>query len=423
MKRGSRSDLHGLYQRNSGLIWLCAVIFVSEIGFGAIVPVVPLFARSFGVSQAAIGLTLAVYGLARFILNVPTGQLADRLGRRRTLVLGEVVIAVGNLLCGLTGDFTQFLVFRFIAGAGACMVVTTGQVIMADIATRENRGRLMSVYQGVFLLGLGVGPLPGGLLAQAFGLSAPFIVLAAFSVLAAVVAMNQVPETKGMRERREAASIPPDGLPDRPFLVQLRMLFSQVGFVLLSLVNFMQFYARTGLVFAVVPVMVTVKMGLDPDQVGTALSVASLFQVALVYVAGAMVDRFGRKAVIVPSKLLLAVALACYGLAPDYYWLLAVSAFWGIAGGIAGPAPNAYAADMAPLGMNAITMSTFRAVSDLGYVVGPLLGGWMADAFGNEASLYVTALLFAATTLLFAFFAPETAGRRVKPVTVQPGNA
>src|SRR5512146_1431982 len=102
-----------VYQSYRALVWLCLVIFVNQLGFGSVTPVVPLYAQSFGVSVAAIGFSVAIYGLARFVGGVPTGQLADRIGRQPTLVLGEVITALGNLLCGLSTDYTQFLLFRF----------------------------------------------------------------------------------------------------------------------------------------------------------------------------------------------------------------------------------------------------------------------------------------------------------------------
>src|SRR5512133_3197234 len=81
------SRIAAVYQGNRALVWLCVVIFVNQLGFGSVTPVVALYAQSFGVSVAAIGLSVAVYGLARFAGGVPTGQLSDRLGRRSTLVL------------------------------------------------------------------------------------------------------------------------------------------------------------------------------------------------------------------------------------------------------------------------------------------------------------------------------------------------
>ena len=94
------------------LVSMCVFIAVNQPGFGAIVPVVALYARSFGVGQAAIGVTIAVYGLARFLVAVPVGKLTDVLGRRAALALGGVVTAGGNLLCAHATDFSAFVAGR-----------------------------------------------------------------------------------------------------------------------------------------------------------------------------------------------------------------------------------------------------------------------------------------------------------------------
>src|SRR5215831_9683799 len=87
------------------LVWMCVLIAVNQLGFGSVMPVLPLYARSFGVSQAAIGMSIAAYGLARLLIAVPSGQLADRAGRRAALALGGLVTAGGNLLCALAPTF------------------------------------------------------------------------------------------------------------------------------------------------------------------------------------------------------------------------------------------------------------------------------------------------------------------------------
>ena len=126
------------------LVWMCVLIAVNQLGFGSIVPALALYARSFDVTQSAIGLAIAVYGLARFLVAVPAGQLADRLGRRSTLAMGGLLSAVGNLLCALAPSYPAFVGARFVAGAGAALVLTTGLIVIADISTPANRGRMMS---------------------------------------------------------------------------------------------------------------------------------------------------------------------------------------------------------------------------------------------------------------------------------------
>ncbi|HEY8475687.1 MAG TPA: MFS transporter [Chloroflexota bacterium] len=405
------------YERHRILVWLCVVIFVNQLGFGSIIPIVPLYAQAFGVSQLAIGLTIAVYGLARFLANMPTGQLADRIGRRWSLTLGELVTAVGNVLCAVSGSYEQFLLARFVAGAGAAMVLTSGQIVLADTATPANRGRLMAVYQGVFLFAVGFGPLPGGLLGELLGLAAPFFVFAGLGLVAAAVAFRWIPETRGHRARGrpdapERASPSPtrppaaEGLP--PLGEQLRLLAGHLGFVLVSLITFVQFFARTGAVFNVVPVLGKVRLGLGPGEVGFGLTLVSVFNLAMVQFSGLLADRWGRKVAIVPATLVAGVAMFGLAVAPSYPWFVAGLALWGLASGLSGPAPAAYAADVAPRGMNATTLSAYRMISDFGYVVGPLLLGWLADVGSPEIALALTAALFAVSGALFALLAPET---------------
>ena len=167
-----------LTAHNPILVWMCVLIAINQLGFGIIVPVTPIYARTFGVSEAAIGLVVAVYGLGRFLFSVPVGQAADRFGRKRTIFAGTLLTCAGSLLCGLAADFGQLLIFRFIAGIGSTTVITGTQIVVVDVATRENRGRMMSTYQGFFSFAVGVGPSIGGLVALFFDARAPFFVFA-----------------------------------------------------------------------------------------------------------------------------------------------------------------------------------------------------------------------------------------------------
>lgn len=384
------------------LTWMCVLIAVNQLGFGSIVPALALYARSFGVTQSAIGLAIAVYGLARFLVAVPAGRLADRFGRRSTLAIGGLVSALGNVLCALAPTYPTFVGARFVAGAGAALVLTTGLIVLADISTPGNRGRMMSVYQGVFIFAVGIGPFPGGLLATHWGLAAPFLAYAATSLLASGVAWLAIPETRPVQliDRREGAEV--------PFHTQLRLLTIRRGFLLVSLIAFVNAVARTGALFNIIPILARDRLALDPGRIGFGLALASVVGLALAYPAGVLVDRFGRKIVIVPATIMSGASLLLFLFAPTYAWFLVACAAWSVAMGISGAAPAAYAADTAPGGMNAAALSTYRMLADLGYVVGPIALGLAADLAGADAALAVAALLLTVVALLFARFAPET---------------
>jgi MFS family permease len=391
------------------LVWMCVLIAVNQLGFGSIVPVTPLYAASFGVPASAIGLTIALYGLARFVCAVPTGQLADRIGRRGTLALGGAITVAGNLLCALAPTYPLFLGARFVAGAGAALIITAAQIVLADISTPARRGRYMGIYSGVFSFAVGAGPYPGGLLAERFGLNAPFFAYAAVGSLVAIVAWMRVPETRELASGTgHAAAALALG-----FFEQLQRLSGNIGFLLVSLIGLAAAVARTGAVFNVIPLMVSDRLGLAPDQIGLGLSLVSLGGLLLAYPSGVLVDRFGRKTVIVPATIGSGIAAALFAFVPDFAWYLAACSLWSLALGIASDAPGAYAADTAPRGMNAAVMSTYRMLSDLGYVLGPLVLGIVADGLGAPSALAVASALLVVSAVLFARWAPESYRRQL----------
>ncbi|MGE0205290.1 MAG: MFS transporter [Hyphomicrobiaceae bacterium] len=386
------------------LIWMCMLIAVNQLGFGAVVPSLALYAQSFGVTASAIGMAVAIYGLARFVVALPAGQLSDRIGRRPTLALGGLISSIGNLWCAWATGYPEFILARFVAGLGAGLVVTTGQVVLADITTPATRGRTIAIYQGTFIFAVGIGPFPGGLIAEHFGLSAPFVAYGVASLLATVVAWFAVSETRDLS--RMAGGKGQVTLP--PFMTQLRLLGGQVGFLLVSLVSLMNTVVRTGGLFAVIPVLASTRLGLSVSAIGFALMLGSLAGLVAGYGAGMLTDLFGRKTVIVPATLLTGVSMVLFCVAPSYSWFIAASIVWGMASSASGTAPAAYAADSAPPGMNAAAISTYRMTGDAGYVIGPLLLGLIVDLHGPVAALLTGAAALVAVGLAFAIAAPET---------------
>ena len=390
------------FERNV-LIWMCVLIFANQLGFGAMVPSLPLYAETFGVSGTAIGFAIGVYGLARFVMAIPSGQISDKWGRKPALAIGGLLATAGNLLSVYATAYPEFLLARFIAGAGAGMVVTTGSVILADITTPARRGRIIAIYQGTFIFAVGIGPLPGGYLAQNFGLLAPFWFCALDSFLAGSIALLKVKETRQLAKEKE---IKGTILP--PLKDQLKILSKNTGFVLVSGIALAHALTRTGGLFNIVPIIGSFKIQLEYDEIGIALAVGSLLGLCAVYPAGVAVDRWGRKAIIAPFTFLTGGSFLLFASADSFLGFALANALWGIASGIGGSAPAAYAADSAPPGMNASAMSLFRMLGDIGYVVGPVILGFIVDTHGTDMALYLAAIILSVIGASFARFAPES---------------
>lgn len=392
-----------LLRENRILLWLSLITLVNQLGFGLVIPVLPFFVQTFGGTEAAVGAAVAAYGLARLLFDLPMGHLTERAGRRPVLMIGEAITVAGSLGCGLALTYPQLLAFRFVGGIGSATVLTVGQIIVADVSKRENRGRLMSVYMTFFQLAVGIGPVFGGALNQALGPRSPFLVFALLALLALTIAFFRLPET---RKLQAASAGPRVERPGEPSI--LGRLMRNPGFVLVGLIGFAATAARTGGIFSAVPATAYRFGGLTPGQVGLAITVANLLNFGTVSGAGFLADRFGRKATIVPGGALVGISFVLFSFQTSYPMFVVAAIFWGIGSALYNSPASAYAADLAPSGAIGTTMGIYRMLSDVGYVVGPLAIGVIADGVGPVGALLTVAGMFVVIVVPFLLYAPET---------------
>ncbi|MGI6367541.1 MAG: MFS transporter [Anaerolineae bacterium] len=388
------------------LLAMLGQTFVNMLGVGIIGPVLPLYANTFGVSAAMVGLLISVFGVARIPINVPIGTLAERIGRRPLLFTGPLVIAVAATLSGLATSFGQLIVFRLLQGVGSAFQMVAGMIVVADISTPRDRGRTMSTYQGALLLGTSVGPIIGGFLGERFGFRMPFFAYGALALLAAAWAFFVVPETRGL----SSATAAPQALQRTEKRSGLGLLRNR-SFLLVSLVSMAIFFTRSGTQNTVLPLLGAERLSMGPEKLGYAFTLIALVNLFTISAAGILCDRYGRKTAIVPSCLLCGLAVLSYALGRNYGHFIASSLLLGLGTGIGGPAPAAYVADLALPGGRGLSMGVFRTVSDVGMVIGPILLGAVSDRFGYAAPLWLNGLLFVAIGLAFWWLAEETQPR------------
>lgn len=407
-------------RENGALLMVCVATGVIMLGQGVISPVLPLYAKDFGVSATLIGASISVFGLARLIFNLPAGILSDRFGRRIMLVGGPVITAIGSLLSAGAGDIWQLLAFRFIAGIGSAMFMTAAITLVTDISTPENRGRMLGLYQGSLLVGVSIGPAVGGLTAELFGLRSPFVLVGVLAALCAVWAQRAMPET---RERPPAARSADGPTPPRaPMMLSLRPLLANSALLLVSMVTFSIFFTRTGSRQTVLALVGNEELGLSAGALGGVFAMMALINLVTIAPSGAWADRFGRKRVIVPSAFVAAGALGLFAVTGGLGMFLIAAVLLSLGTGLSGPAPAAYAADVIPEEARGLGMGLFRTYSDLGFVIGPPLLGWIADVTGDFGwALAFNALLMAACAAAFGLFAKETVRRPAPAVEELPG--
>ncbi len=345
------------------------------LGFGIIIPLLPLYADSFGASATTIGVLFASYSLAQFVLSPVWGRISDRVGRKPVLVVTIVGSAIGSLVLGLAGSLTVLFVGRIIDGASGASVAVA-RATVADVATPEQRPRLMGLLGAAFGFGFVIGPVVGSLAALG-GPAIPFFLAAGISAINAVATWIRVPETRVVTN----AGAPTGSILDLSSVVARFVILTFVGvtafaafeatFSLLAAERFGLGEAEIGFVFAGIGVLL---VGTQASLIGPATRLMG--ELALIRIGLAMN---------VVGFLMLSVAETWTLLVPG----LAVLA---LGQGFITPTLASVIAGSARPGMSGAALGVQQSAGGLARVVGPAVGG-VLFAIGIPVPYVVAAAL------------------------------
>ena len=359
------------------------------VGFGIVLPILPLWADDLGAGGGVIGLLLASYSLAQLLGSPYLGRLSDRIGRRPLLVLALVGSAVGHLVTGLAGSVAVLLAARVLDGfSGASVSVAYAAV--ADLAEPDERPRLFGLLGAGFAVGLVVGPALGALAALG-GHRVPFFVAAALCGANAVTAWWRLCETN--TERRAA---PARRAPLRTTLAALTRWDQLSRLLVVSLLGGLAF-ASFEATFSLVGDR---RVGMTPASAGI---VFALLGLVLAVVQGLAVPRVLRRCG-ERRTLRLALALSCSAfalLAPAGGWppLVAGVVVLVVGQGLLSPAISSSLAALAEPAARGATFGLNQSTGALSRLVGPVAAAWLFEVAGSGAP-FVWGLVLTAAALL-----------------------
>jgi MFS family permease len=359
--------------------------------------VLPTLAETrFGVASATVALTfLVAFGLAKALCNLLAGELATRIGRRRLLLLGWLVgIPVPVLLA--TAPSWEWIVFaNLLLGANQGLAWSATILMKIDLVGPRRRGLAMGLNEFAGYLAVGGAALGAGYLAAAYGPeSAPFWIAGGALVLGITLTLAFVRDTGAhlALEAREA-EVRDQGakLPGSAFG---RLLHSSWTDRQLLATN------QAG------PMLLAAE-GLDAVRIGwIAALYPAVWGVAQIG-TGALSDHVGRDPLIVVGMLVQGAALVLVALAHQFGTWAAASVLLGLGTAAVYPTLIARVADRVRPGDRAAAVGIYRLWRDLGYVVGGLTVGFLADAAGFRGAILVVAGATAASGLLAAALLSE----------------
>ncbi|WP_075215225.1 MFS transporter [Mongoliimonas terrestris] len=352
---------------------IAAATFATMLGFGMMVPALPLLTAENGRSAVASGLLMGAFGFARLLSNLPAGVLVDRVGLRTAALVGLGVLFAGSLLAIAPLGFEVLMVAIAIQGAGSALFSTAAMTALILKAGPERRGAAMSWFQSSLLLAFAVGPLVGGLLVGPLGAHVPFMAQAVLAV-AAVTAVRLLPaappSTVGTGAPRPA---------DAPSA-------SLIGPALVAgaLMGFAAFFARIGAGWTVIPDVGLNSLDLTPGMIGAIVGVGTAANLAVMPLSAAGIDRWGAGRTLAAATLATLVSLAAMALAPTVAMLWIGAALLMAATGTMIPAAGAVALRGVDRRHTGRAMGLFRTGNDVGMSLGPVAVPGIAAALALD---------------------------------------
>jgi DHA1 family multidrug resistance protein-like MFS transporter len=379
------------------------VVFIVMAGAGLVLPILPLFARSFGVGYGAVGLLVSAYGLARLGFDLVAGPIVDRLGERTTAAAGLALIGLGSALAGVAPGFAAAVAAWAAAGAGSAVALAALYTRLLRVVPTQQMARTLGIFYGAFNTGFIAGGAASGLVAHRFGLAAPLLLNAAVAAAAAVLWLALIP---AVGRPVPAAAGGPAG-PAGEGRGGLARLLRTPGLVPVLVTNFAYLWMVAVVFDTLVPLFASDVLGLSTVGIGVLFAVALAVEFVVLYPAGSVADERGRKPVLVPALAGLAVATAVLGLAPTPLLLGVLLAVLGVMSGAAGVPPGAMLSDVAPARSSGTAVGVFRFCGDLGFTLGPVLAGWAIPVLGFRWA-FVLAAVPTAVALALILRTPET---------------
>jgi ACDE family multidrug resistance protein len=383
--------------RLPGEAWiLIAANAMAALGYGVVSPVLPAYARTFGVGIGAVTFAVSVFSLMRLCFAPPSGMLVQRLGERPIYVAGLLIVAVFTGACAFAQSYWQLLLFRAISGIGSTMFFISALGLMIRISPVDARGRVAGLFATSFLIGSVGGPVVGSFTAG-LGLSAPFLVYGLAVLITAIVVFYSL---RGSTLAAPAQHTHP--------AVTVRVALRHRAYRSALLSSFATGWSVWGLRIALVPLFVSDVLGRGPRMTGLALATFAIGNLAMALPSGYLSDRIGRRTLLIVGLSVCGVATMWLGTSSSVPLFLVAAYLGGAASGMFAAPQQAAVADI--LGGTARTgtaVATFQMMADLGAIVGSVAVGEIAEHLGYGWGFAVSGIVLLAAAVGW-LLAPET---------------
>lgn len=373
-----------------GIIFL--TVFIDLIGFGIVIPILPIYAQHFGANEMVIGLLLGTYSLMQFIFSPILGKISDRVGRRPVLLVSLLATSVGFAIMGFAPSILWLFVGRIIPGISGGNI-TTAQAYIADITKPEERSHAMGLIGAAFGLGFTLGPAIGGLLSH-YSIAAPFLFASGLALFNAILAFIRLPESLSAEHRVS----PEERAPISQVFKHGWHLPALMGSYFFSIAGF----AIMTTIFAL---FTEARFGFNSEKIGEVFAFIGF--IGIIVQGGLLrqlLKRQSEKSLAVTGAILLVVGMALLPGVTGLASLMAVAAVIGIGNSLTTPTLNGLASRSAERSWQGRVIGLMQSSGSLARCIGPFIAGELllldVDKLGHPLATYGRTPCWAASFIL-----------------------
>jgi MFS family permease len=373
-----------------------AVGFFVAVGYGLIVPAIPLFAKSFGVTNTAIGLIVSTFAFARFSTGFIVGKIIERFGERLTLGIGLFFVAISSFAAGLAQSYWQLLIYRSLGGIGSMCFSVSANAILMRVVTSELRGRAQATYNSGFLIGGMAGPAFGGIL-TAISLRIPFFVYSGTLIIAGSLGLIYLSEKNLIHRHND-----PVKTEAIKFRDAIKLFQYQSALVFAFLTNWVIFGLRN----SILPLFVRDQLHSNAAVVGYGFTVSAILQGISLTFVGRLSDSKGRKFLLYVGYVTLIIAdLVLAAASSSAYFYLSMAIF-GVGAAFMGTGHANIVGDLFA-GRAPKAIASWQMAGDAGMIIGPIVLGALAD-LRSYRTAFLASCAFFSISIFFIIKMKET---------------
>lgn len=367
---------------------LCFAVFVSMIGFGLIMPFLPIYAREFGASRTEIGLMMGLFSVVKIFTAPIGGKIADMYGRKPVMVGGMFLYMVVMFLFGTASSVPQVLAYRASQGAASGLVWPVAMAFIGDTVKEEDRGKAMGIYSVSFASGNAMGPILGGVIASYYSLSVPFFFTSALAASSGILLLIGIKESYA-GSRREGRMLKKGSRTFAFLKFKLRDITPHPKtFLGLTIGSFTVFFGLA-MVWPMLSLFGDEVLLLSDLQISGIFTLIGLVQAVIMFPAGSLSDRIGRKKLIIVGGSFSAVFAALIGLSTGYVFIMTAVAFYTLGRALARPSFPAFISSLTPTKHRGKGMGVYNFAQNLAFASGSFLSGMIADFLGLRFPFFV----------------------------------